>query len=37
MLQTENEQYVQEVEFLKRSREDEQSRAKVAASGCGEA
>lgn len=37
MLQTENEQYAQEVEFLKRSREDEQGRAKVAAGGCGEA
>lgn len=33
MLQTENAQYAQEVEFLKRSREDEQSRAKVAAGG----
>lgn len=36
MLQTENERYAEEMEFLKRSREDEQSRSKVAARGGGE-
>ena len=37
MLQTENEQFAEEVEFLKRSREDEQGRSKVAVGVWGEA
>lgn len=36
MLQTENERYAEEMEFLKRNREDEQNRSKVTARGGGE-